>query len=353
MILRHNGRHNKNAITFHTNNLSTTRQGMASLCDSSPSNSFQQNQLEFEEAELRDVDQIDITEGRVISSINCVFIDETNESMLKSTTADERLQEDQDELSENEDYNVENALRNTREETDLINNRDTSTKYESSASVLSDHDNDMNESVETEIEKLSECVDIRTGVSNTMKTVDNENASGSIYKPFPVDDNEEDKIDREESVEDAIFSITSQPDGDKTTSKIENNKAQKDSIQHENVDIPEIKKGMPIVNSDEKPKDCLSDFDIEANNGYVDDVTDDNTINVLPSNDVAIENLEDINNNVLTTNCHTHSQTTIVCLIIIVNIIFSGYFKYYFTYDHLFFTVRSPCHTVLPDPKSS
>ena len=43
----------------------------------------------------------------------------------------------------------------------------------------------------------------------------------------------------------------------------------------------------------------------------------------------------------------------IVCLIIIVNIIFSGYFKYYFTYDHFFFTVRSPCHTVLPDPKSS
>ena len=41
----------------------------------------------------------------------------------------------------------------------------------------------------------------------------------------------------------------------------------------------------------------------------------------------------------------------IVCLIIIVNIIFSGYFKYYFIYDNFFFTVRSPCHAVLPDPK--
>ena len=41
----------------------------------------------------------------------------------------------------------------------------------------------------------------------------------------------------------------------------------------------------------------------------------------------------------------------ILCLIIIVNIIFSGYFKYYFTYDHFFFTVRSPCHAALPDPK--
>ena len=37
--------------------------------------------------------------------------------------------------------------------------------------------------------------------------------------------------------------------------------------------------------------------------------------------------------------------STIVCLIIIVNIIFSGYFKYYFTYDHFFFTVRSPCQS--------
>ena len=42
--------------------------------------------------------------------------------------------------------------------------------------------------------------------------------------------------------------------------------------------------------------------------------------------------------------------STIVCLIIIVNIIFSEYFKYYFTNDHFFFTVRSPCHTALPDP---
>ena len=42
---------------------------------------------------------------------------------------------------------------------------------------------------------------------------------------------------------------------------------------------------------------------------------------------------------------------TIVCLIIIVNIIFSGYFKYYFIYDNFLFTVRSPCHAVLPDPK--
>ena len=41
----------------------------------------------------------------------------------------------------------------------------------------------------------------------------------------------------------------------------------------------------------------------------------------------------------------------IVCLIILVNIIFSGYFKYYFTYDHFFFTVRSPCHAALLDPK--
>ena len=41
----------------------------------------------------------------------------------------------------------------------------------------------------------------------------------------------------------------------------------------------------------------------------------------------------------------------IVCLIIIVNIIFLGYFKYYFTYDQLFFTVRSPFHAALPDPK--
>ena len=41
----------------------------------------------------------------------------------------------------------------------------------------------------------------------------------------------------------------------------------------------------------------------------------------------------------------------IVCLIINVNIVFSGYFKYYFTYDHFFFTVRSPCHAALPDPK--
>ena len=38
---------------------------------------------------------------------------------------------------------------------------------------------------------------------------------------------------------------------------------------------------------------------------------------------------------------------------IIVNIIFSGYFKYHFTYHHFFFTVKSPCHTALPDPKSS
>ena len=36
---------------------------------------------------------------------------------------------------------------------------------------------------------------------------------------------------------------------------------------------------------------------------------------------------------------------------IIVNIIFLGYFKYYFTYDHFFFTVRSPCYAALPDPK--
>ena len=32
---------------------------------------------------------------------------------------------------------------------------------------------------------------------------------------------------------------------------------------------------------------------------------------------------------------------------------FSGYFKYHFTYDHFFFTVRSPCHTALIDSKSS
>ena len=53
--------------------------------------------------------------------------------------------------------------------------------------------------------------------------------------------------------------------------------------------------------------------------------------------------------------CHTVTLLldTIVCLIIIVNIIFSGYFKYYITYDHFFFTVRFPCHTALPDPKSS
>ena len=49
----------------------------------------------------------------------------------------------------------------------------------------------------------------------------------------------------------------------------------------------------------------------------------------------------------------TKMGLTIVCLIIIVNIIFSGYFKYYFTYDHFFFTVRFPYHTALPDPKSS
>ena len=46
-------------------------------------------------------------------------------------------------------------------------------------------------------------------------------------------------------------------------------------------------------------------------------------------------------------------KLSIVCLIIIVNIVFSGYFKYYFTYDHFFFTVRFPCHAALPDPKSS
>ena len=45
------------------------------------------------------------------------------------------------------------------------------------------------------------------------------------------------------------------------------------------------------------------------------------------------------------------TSIAIVCLITIVNIIFSGYFKYYLTYDHFFFTVRSPCHTALPDPK--
>ena len=44
---------------------------------------------------------------------------------------------------------------------------------------------------------------------------------------------------------------------------------------------------------------------------------------------------------------------SIVCLIIIVNFTVSWYFKYYFTYDHFFFTVRSPCHTAWPDPKSS
>ena len=46
-------------------------------------------------------------------------------------------------------------------------------------------------------------------------------------------------------------------------------------------------------------------------------------------------------------------ENVIVCLIIIVNIVFSGYFKYYFTYDHFFFTMRSPIHAVLPDPKLS
>ena len=53
-------------------------------------------------------------------------------------------------------------------------------------------------------------------------------------------------------------------------------------------------------------------------------------------------------------NSNTYTcNRSIICLIIIVNIIFSGYFKYYFTYGHLFFTVRSPCHMALPDPKSS
>ena len=44
--------------------------------------------------------------------------------------------------------------------------------------------------------------------------------------------------------------------------------------------------------------------------------------------------------------------TSKVCLIIIVNIIFSGYFKYYFTYDHFFLTVKSPCQTAWPVAKS-
>ena len=35
----------------------------------------------------------------------------------------------------------------------------------------------------------------------------------------------------------------------------------------------------------------------------------------------------------------------IVGLIIIVNIIFSGHFKYYFTYGHFFFNVQSPPKT--------
>ena len=43
---------------------------------------------------------------------------------------------------------------------------------------------------------------------------------------------------------------------------------------------------------------------------------------------------------------------TIVCLIIIVNIIFSWYLKYHLTYDHFFFNVSSPCQTAWPMPKS-
>ena len=42
----------------------------------------------------------------------------------------------------------------------------------------------------------------------------------------------------------------------------------------------------------------------------------------------------------------------IVRLIIIVNIIFSEYFKHYFTYDYFLFTVRSPCQTAWPVPTS-